>query len=99
MRSVRLLAQARCEIRDAAEYYEDRVEGLGIDFTHKVDEALLDVCENPERWLVLKKDIRRRLIPRFPYCLLYRVEREEIVVVAVMHFSRQPGYWVGRGRK
>ena len=99
MRSARLLAQARWEVRDAAEYYEDRVEGLGVDFTHKVDEALLDICENPQRWVVLKQDIRRRLISRFPYCLLYRIENEEVVVVAVMHLSRQPGYWVRGGGK
>jgi len=99
MRAVRLFAQTRLEIRDAAEYYESRAGGLGSDFTRKVDEAILDICETPQRWPVLKQDIRRRLISRFPYCLLYRVEDNEIVVVAVMHLSRRPGYWVDRGGK
>ncbi len=96
MRTARLLEQARDETRDAAEYYERCVSGLGSDFTYKVDEAILNICENPEGGAVLECNIRRCLISRFPYCLLYRVDPSEIVIVAVMHQSRRPGYWVNR---
>lgn len=96
MRSVRLLAPARQEIRDAAEYYESRAKGLGVDFTEKINTAVLDVFKNPERWPVIGMNVRRRLISRFPYCLLYRVDADEVIVLAVMHLSRHPLYWRGR---
>lgn len=96
MKSVRLLAQARQEIRDAAEYYETRAAGLGVDFTTRLDSAVLDIRENPEGWPFVLKNIRRRMVSRFPYGLLYRVDAEEIVVSAVMHLRRHPSYWQGR---
>jgi len=96
MRPVRLLTPARQEIRDAAEYYESRAKGLGVDFIDKINAAVLDICENPQRWPITGTDVRRRLINRFPYCLLYRVDADEVVVLAVMHLSRHPFYWRGR---
>ncbi len=99
MTSVRLLVQAREELRDAAEYYESRVRGLGVEFTHKVDEAVLDVRQNPESGSVVEQGVRRRLISRFPYCLLYCVDANETVILAVMHLRRHPNYWVNRVRK
>jgi plasmid stabilization system protein ParE len=96
MRPVRLLAPARQEIRDAAEYYERRAKGLGVDFTDKINTAVLDIFKNPEQWPVIEMNVRRRLISRFPYCLLYRVDADEVVVLAIMHLSRHPLYWRGR---
>jgi plasmid stabilization system protein ParE len=99
MTSMRLLVQAREELRDAAEYYESRVRGLGVEFTHHVDKAISDIQQNPERWPIVEQGVRRRLISRFPYCLLYRADADETVILAVMHLRRHPNYWVNRGRK
>jgi len=96
VKSVCLLAAARQEVRDAAEYYETQAKGLGVDFLDKINAAVLDVRENSERWPIIEQNIRRRLICRFPYCLLYRVEADEVVVLAVMHLSRHPNYWTHR---
>ena len=96
MKPVRLLAQACQELRDAAEYYERQSAGLGSEFTRKVDSAVLDVRENPESWPLASSRVRRRLIRRFPYCLLYRVDATEVVILAVMHLRRRPNYWIGR---
>ena len=96
MKPARLLEQARQELRDAAEYYECRARGLGSDFTRRVDSAVLDLREHPERWPIINRSVRRRLISRFPYCLLYRVDADEIVILAVMHLRRHPNCWVSR---
>ena len=96
MKSIRLLAQARQELRDAAEYYERRSIGLGVDFTRKVDRAISAIRETPECWPVIRKNIRRQLISRFPYCLLYKIDSDQIIVLAVMHLRQRPGYWIGR---
>jgi len=58
--------------------------------------AVADIAENPQRWPVIQSDIRRRLIHRFPYALFYRVDHDEIVVLAIAHLHRRPVYWIGR---
>lgn len=96
MMIVRLLQPADQEMFDAAAYYELQVPGLGRAFLDKVDSAVSDIAENPERWPVLRLDVRRRLIHRFPYGLLYRLDSDEVVVLAVAHLRRHPAYWIGR---
>ena len=80
----------------AAKYYESQAPGLGRDFLDKIDSAVRDTGENPERWPVIGFDVRRRLVHRFPYGLLYRVDSEEVVVLAVAHLHRHPNYWINR---
>jgi len=79
-----------------ARYYELQAPGLGHDFLDKVEKALQDLVSSPERWPVVQEDIRRRLIRRFPYSLIYRIEPDEIVILAVMHQKRHPSYWLPR---
>lgn len=92
----RLLLPAEQEMFDAARYYELQAPGLGQDFLDKVETALQDLIHSPERWPILQEDIRRRLIRRFPYSLLYRIDPCEVVVLAVMHQKRHPSYWLPR---
>jgi plasmid stabilization system protein ParE len=96
MKTVRLLHLAEQEMLDAAAYYALQIRGLGADFLDKMESAIADIAENPERWPIVRSDIRRRLIHRFPYGLLYRVDPNEVVVLAVAHLHRHPAYWVGR---
>lgn len=71
MKPVHFLRPAELELLDAAKYYELQATGLGSDFLDEVDLAIRDIRENPERWPVLRNDMRRRLVRRFPYALLY----------------------------
>ena len=96
MKTVRFLRPAEQEMLDAARYYEAQAPGLGDDFLDKIDSAVRDITEHPERWPVLHLDVRRRLVHRFPYAILYRVDAEEVVVLAVMHLHRNPYYWMNR---
>ena len=96
MKRVRLLGPAEQEMLDAARYYESQAAGLGEDFLSKVQSAVKDVAEHPDMGPVIRFDIRRRLVHRFPYGILYRICPEEIVIVAVMHLRRHPAYWLGR---
>jgi len=96
MKSVLFLRPAELEMLDAARYYELQASGLGGDFLDKIDSAVQDIGMHPERWPVVRFDIRRRLIHRFPYALLYRVDPEEIVIQAIMHLHRRPDYWMNR---
>ena len=84
------------EMLDAARYYELQASGLGEDFLDKVESAAQDIRSHPERWPIMRSNIRRRLIHRFPFGLLYRIDLDEVVVVAVMHVRRHPDYWLNR---
>jgi plasmid stabilization system protein ParE len=96
MNVVRLLRPAELEMLEAARYYELQASGLGADFLDKIESAMRDIGAHPERWPLVRFNIRRRLIHRFPYCLLYRVDPDEVIVLATMHLHRHPGYWLDR---
>ncbi|NCD35360.1 MAG: type II toxin-antitoxin system RelE/ParE family toxin [Spartobacteria bacterium] len=96
MKTVRFLRPAEVELLGAAKYYELQAAGLGNEFLDKVDAALKDIREHPELCPIVKLNIRRRLVQRFPYVLLYRVDSDEIVIEATMHTKRRPDYWFVR---
>lgn len=96
MKTVRFLRPAELEMLDAARYYELQAPGLGDDFLDNIDAAVRDIGANPSRWPIIRSDIRRRLIRRFPYALLYRVDSDEVVIQATMHLHRRPDYWIDR---
>jgi len=97
MKPVRFLLPAERELAEAAHFYNRQALGLGDDFLDKIAGAVQDINKAPLRWSILgSSDIRRRLIHRFPYGLLYRVDPDEIVILAVMHLKRRPNYWMSR---
>jgi plasmid stabilization system protein ParE len=65
-------------------------------FINAVEEAIFRIVESPTRWVVVDEDIRRCLTRKFPYGILYTIEEDYILIVAVMHCSREPGYWKER---
>lgn len=91
--------EASAEYRNAAEYYEECRAGLGVQFTLEVEAALERIVEAPRRWPILELDVHRCLTHVFPYGILYTVERDFILVLAVMHGAREPGYWRERLRR
>ena len=88
--------EARLEYREAAVFHETRRSGLGAAFSLEVEAAIDRILEAPERWRVIEQDVRRCLTHTFPYGILYTVEAESILIVAVMHLRRRPGYWRSR---
>jgi plasmid stabilization system protein ParE len=90
------LTPAREELEAAAEFYEEQAEGLGIDFLAEVEHALDGLCGTPEMGPHFVDDTRRLLLSRFPYQLIYLIDRALIVIIAVAHVRRKPGYWRNR---
>jgi plasmid stabilization system protein ParE len=87
---------ARTEIQEAYEWYEERRQGLGEEFLDAVREVLEAVESAPLRFPVIRKDVRRALLRRFPYSILYLVEPEVTVVLGCFHGRRDPRRWHGR---
>jgi plasmid stabilization system protein ParE len=88
--------EAEAEFLSAINYYEERHVGLGQDFAREVYAGVQSIIEHPKTWPVFDRAIRRRLISRFPYAILYSAERETVHILAVMHLRRDPSYWKSR---
>ncbi len=87
---------AEKELNEAIDYYEDIEPGLGYDFALEVRSTIGRLVDFPKAWAVLDGDVRRSLVKRFPYGVLYSEEKDGIFIVAVMHLHRRPGYWKPR---
>jgi plasmid stabilization system protein ParE len=85
--------EAEVEFLAAAEFYETQRRGLGVEFIIEVRRAARALQQHPELGHRFSRRLRRLLVQRFPYGLLYRIEAEAILIVAVAHLSRRPGYW------
>jgi len=96
VRSVAFHPEAQNEFVAAAQFYENRTEGLGLDFTLTVQRAYERLLGHPASGAPFGRLLKRVLVPKFPYGLLYRVEPDRIYIVAVMHLHRRPGYWRSR---
>lgn len=88
--------EALAEFREAAVYYEKQQAGLGERFAKAVESAIAHIAESPTSWRVLEADVRRCLTKVFPYAVLYSIEGDGILIVAIMHCHREPGYWRNR---
>ncbi len=88
------------EIEAAFLYYESQVLGLGFQFLSAVEESYRLILSNPKAWSLLqsKSSLRRCLLRRFPYGLIYEIEGNRIFIYVVMHLSRKPDYWKKRLR-
>ena len=93
MKPVVFLPEAEQEMLEAAIYYQSQTAGLGADYLLEVERAVKAIAKSPMIWSVIEGELRRRLIRRFPFGILYRNDPEEIVIVAVAHLRRKPGYW------
>jgi toxin ParE1/3/4 len=87
---------AEHELNEAAQYYDLEDPGLGTAFLDEVDRCLQSIQAAPEAGAILRGTVRRRLLRRFPYAVLYKIMPSCIRVLAVMNLRRRPTYWVGR---
>ena len=87
---------AEAEFLASVAYYEEQSPGLGSAFRAVVDEAVRQVAATPHLWPLRSGRVRRCLVHRFPYGILYSVSADCIYVVAVMNLSRHPDYWKRR---
>ena len=81
-------------------YYEDRREGLGQDIYDRVSDTMATIGQDPQRYPVYEGKASSRTFRRAavePYIVIYQVRKDETLVVAVAHSSREPGYWEDRG--
>jgi toxin ParE1/3/4 len=84
---------ALAEYEEAARHYAASQAGLELRFISAVEHAIHLILDAPDKWGIFEEDIRRCLTCIFPYAILYTVEPDHVLIVAVMHSHREPGYW------
>lgn len=84
---------ADAELEEAAVFYETRMTGLGKSFAAEVERTISLVRQFPEAGAPDGPGRRRVVVARFPYSVVYRQVRDAIVIIAVVHQRRRPGYW------
>lgn len=85
--------EARLEVLEAANWYADRSAGLGGEFVRVVDAALAQIERSPLRLPVVDPPVRRAVLRRFPYTVMFTADDDEIVVLSVFHVRRDPRDW------
>ena len=88
--------QAGGEIDEAAEWYDSRRAGLGSEFLNAVDACLASVLRNPELHPEVRSGLRRAVLRRFPYNLIYALRPDEVVILGCVHGRRTPKIWQDR---
>ena len=82
---------------DAAKnYYNGQLDDLGMDFIDEVEKSIELIQKSPTRWAIIEDNIHKYILQRFPFTIYYIDDIEEILIMAIAHHSRKPGYWINR---
>lgn len=87
------LEEAETEFFEAVMWYESREPGLGVRFRDEVSRMILKIQQDPLLWREQDGGYRRVNCPVFPYNISYFIRGECILIAAVAHGHRKPGYW------
>lgn len=90
------LDAAKSELDDAIAYYDEQRFGLGLEFEEELEQALERIDHYPEAWSPLSSRVRRCVLNRFPYSVIYSIRSEIIIIVAIQHHHKEPESWRSR---
>jgi toxin ParE1/3/4 len=97
VRPVIFTPAARTDLVDAHDWYEQEAPDLGRSFLAAIDAAIERMWSNPQQFPVIHKTIRRALLRRLPYALMFVVESDDaLTIIACFHGSRDPIRWEQR---
>jgi len=91
--------EADAEAEETRQWYAEKNPAAAKRFVAALRAAIRLMAEDPERWAEFQVGVRRVMLKKFPYAVVFTVEPTRVLVLAVMHFSRHPEYWHGRPRK
>jgi toxin ParE1/3/4 len=87
---------AQADLRDAFNWYQDKLPGLGAEFMEAVEIKLKRIESNPLQFPILRGHTRRAIVTRFPYGIFVVFNDDVVAVLAVMHHARAPVHWQRR---
>jgi len=92
----KILEQAELELDDAYDYYEYELEGLGQKFLEEFRGGINRILNHPYAWSPIQDKVRKCILKKFPYNIIYAIEEDLIIIIAVAHQHRRPDYWIDR---
>ena len=96
MKRVEFHPQAETEFAHIVEFYAERRPRLALEFAGAIEEAVTFIRSNPDAGTPVRGALRRWLVRRFPYSVIYREEAQRMYVLALAHHRQGPGYWRNR---
>jgi toxin ParE1/3/4 len=88
--------EALMEYSEAVRYYTEQKVEVAQAFINTIEDTVYRIREFPNRYAPVDDDVRRCMARKFPYGVLYTIEQDYILILAVMHCSQEPGYWKNR---
>jgi len=95
-KKIRIQSEAQEEINRAFEWYFERSPDAAEALLTEIDASFAQIAAHPQQCPVYTKNTRRRVLSRFPYSVIFQDKDEVILVIAVAHAKRRPGYWRAR---
>ncbi len=89
---------AESELKEAENWYNLQKENLGKEFIEEIENKLMQIKRNPNHYAKIRKDIRKALLKRFPYSIVFTVTDEWVEVYSFFHHSRNPKIWNKRAK-
>lgn len=96
MNSVRFHVEAEAELNEAVSFYEALMPGLGKSLTNEVRKTVRLIQNHPAAGHNVGTKLKKSLVHRFPYSLIYSHDAQTVLILAVAHHRRRPGYWHSR---
>jgi plasmid stabilization system protein ParE len=95
---IRFTPEADTELSEACQWYAHQREDLDLEFMQRIDEALSRIVADPNLYPIVHRTLRRAVVRRFPFAILYEHSADELHVIAVFHSRRNPRRWKSRVR-
>ncbi|QPK65239.1 type II toxin-antitoxin system RelE/ParE family toxin [Methylomonas sp. LL1] len=93
---VEFLEAAQAELDQAFEWYETQQTNLDRQFITEFEATIRRIIRYPLAYISIDQQLRRCLIKRFPYAILYGIDADTLGIVAIAHCHRKPDYWLKR---
>ena len=84
------------ELEATEEFYESRLGGLGLRFILAFESGIERIEDFPQSGSPLSEGLRKVIVPGFPFSIVYQEMQDQIMILAVAHHYRRPGYWLHR---
>ncbi len=93
MKAVNIQTPAQLDLQEAADWYEEKYDGLGREFLEEVEEVFDVISRRPRQFPLVVEKARRALVKRFPFAIYFVETGEEIEVFAVLHQRTDDRRW------
>lgn len=98
-RALEYHAEALAEAEASARWYAERSTAAALGFDAELGAAESAISDQPEAWAEHVHGTRRYLLRRYPFSVVNQVQPRRVVIVAVAHARRRPGYWQSRTQR